>query len=309
MSKEKQVETGLQGCGDQCQQYPSSANGWSIRWRGQPEPGAIRLPNVSRRRTGQLVNAIEDEVIPRLILSQRATSHDVHADAVTLAAAGDECVEEFTNILLTHEVEVAYAYIDSIRVRGVSLSAVYLELLAPAARSLGEMWEQDRCGFAEVTLGLMQLRQVLHVFSRELDGEISAVHDVGPSALLVPVPGAQHSFGVSVVVEFFRRAGWDVCDEPVGCADDLLALVRADSFDLVGLSVGSDEFLLGLGKLIAEIRKAARNRDVRIMVGGKCFLEKPWLAAELGADATATDARQAVSRARNLVKSRGLTSK
>ena len=31
----------------------------------------------------------------------------------------------------------------------------------------------------------------------------------GRRALLVSVPGEQHSFGVTMVAEFFRRAGWD----------------------------------------------------------------------------------------------------
>ena len=300
MSKEKQVETGLQGCGDQCQQYPSSANGWSIRWRGQPEPGAIRLPNVSRRRTGQLVNAIEDEVIPRLILSQRATSHDVHADAVTLAAAGDECVEEFTNILLTHEVEVAYAYIDSIRVRGVSLSAVYLELLAPAARSLGEMWEQDRCGFAEVTVALCRLHEILRGLSVGQNPALDTP-PLGRRVLLVPVPGEQHTFGLLMVAEFFRRSGWEVWSESLPGARELIGLAGQEWFTLVGLSVGCESHVDGLASTIHSLRKAARNRSVGIMVGGALLCRQPELALHVGADATGMDARQAALQAENLV--------
>jgi len=66
--------------------------------------------------------------------------------------AVEGCIDEFVQQLLTDELEVACAYIDSVRVRGVSLSRVYLELLAPAARKLGEMWEEDRVSFADVTL-------------------------------------------------------------------------------------------------------------------------------------------------------------
>ncbi len=165
MAKDKQIEPGLREKDDSCPGPQAPSTGWSIRWPGRPDPGAIRLPKVDRRQAGRLVSAIEDEVIPRLILSQRANVHESHAEAATLAAAGAECVDEFTNILLQHEVEVAYAYIDSIRVRGISLSAVYLELLAPAARVLGEMWEEDRCGFADVTVALCRLHEILRGLS------------------------------------------------------------------------------------------------------------------------------------------------
>ena len=41
-----------------------------------------------------------------------------------------------------------------LRGRGVSVEALYVHLLAPAARHLGELWEDDRCHFADVTVGM-----------------------------------------------------------------------------------------------------------------------------------------------------------
>ena len=223
MAKDKQIEPGLREKDDTCPGPQTPSTGWSIRWPGRPDPGAIRLPKVDRRQAGRLVSAIEDEVIPRLILSQRANVHESHAEAATLAAAGAECVEEFTNILLQHEVEVAYAYIDSIRVRGISLSAVYLELLAPAARVLGEMWEEDRCGFADVTVALCRLHEILRGLSATPPANTDTP-PLGRRVLLVPVPGEQHTFGLLMVAEFFRRSGWEVWSESLPGARELIGL-------------------------------------------------------------------------------------
>ena len=300
MAKDKLTETGLRAKDETCPGALDNSKGWSIRWPGRPDPGAIGLPRVERRQTGKLVNAIEDEVIPRLILSQRANVHESHAEPATIAAAGAECVEEFTNILLSHEVEVAYAYIDSIRVRGVSLSAVYLELLAPAARVLGEMWEEDRCGFADVTVALCRLYEIL----RGLSAGPQTTTDTPPlgrRVLLVPVLGEQHTFGLLMVAEFFRRSGWEVWSESLPGARELINLAGQEWFTLIGLSVGCETHVDGLASMIHSLRKAARNRSLGVMVGGSVLCRQPELAVHMGADATGIDARQAALQAENLV--------
>lgn len=300
MAKDKQIEPGLREKDDTCPGPQTPSTGWSIRWPGRPDPGAIRLPKVDRRQAGRLVSAIEDEVIPRLILSQRANVHESHAEAATLAAAGAECVEEFTNILLQHEVEVAYAYIDSIRVRGISLSAVYLELLAPAARVLGEMWEEDRCGFADVTVALCRLHEILRGLSATPPANTDTP-PLGRRVLLVPVPGEQHTFGLLMVAEFFRRSGWEVWSESLPGARELIGLAGQEWFTLIGLSVGCETHVDGLASTIHSIRKAARNRSLGVMVGGSVLCRQPELAVHVGADATGMDARQAALQAENLV--------
>ena len=273
---------------------------WSSRWSGQPDARGIQIPKVAARRVVNLAAAIEDEVIPRLLLSQRAHINEIHTDVTPLSHAGDECVDEFVSLLLKDDLEVAYAYIDSIRVRGVTLSAVYLELLAPAARMLGEMWEEDRVGFADVTVALCRLHDVM----RNLGASQPPATDTLPQgrrALLVPMPGEQHTFGLVMVADFFRRAGWDVCTEAVHTSNELVGFVRQEWFTMIGLSVGCEAHLEGVASTIHALRRAARNRSLGVMVGGSLIAKHPELAIQVGADATGKDARQAVMQAENLV--------
>ena len=44
----------------------------------------------------------------------------------------------------------------------MEMDQLFLDLLAPTARLLGEWWASDRCDFATVTLGTMQLRRMQH---------------------------------------------------------------------------------------------------------------------------------------------------
>lgn len=277
-----------------------TSNTWSSRWSGQPDDRSIRIPRVAIRRIENLATTIEDEVIPRLVLSQRAHIHEIHTDVTPLSHAGAECIDEFVRLLLTDELEVAYAYIDSVRVRGVALTAVYLELLAPAARMLGEMWEEDRVSFADVTVALCRLHDVMRNLGA---GQLQATDTLpqGRRALLVPMPGEQHTFGLVMVADFFRRAGWDVWTDAVPGSNELISLVRQEWFTMIGLSVGCESHLEGVASMIHSLRRAARNRSIGVMVGGSLIAKHPELAIQVGADATGKDARQAVMQAENLV--------
>jgi methanogenic corrinoid protein MtbC1 len=123
----------------------------------------------------------------------------------------------------------------------------------------------------------------------------------GRRALLAPVPGEQHTFGLVMVAEFFCRAGWDVWSGPAAARSDLVGLVRGTWFAVVGLSVAGDGHLDSLASTIRAVRRASRNRGIGVLVGGPAFIDHPELAATVGADATAVDGRQAVLQAQNLL--------
>ena len=160
-------------------------------------------------------------------------------------------MKELVRLLLAHDVGVASAYVETVRQRGASLEVVCLELLAPAARELGLLWEEDECDFMQVTVGLCRLHQLL----RELSPEFRA-DDLEPAVdrriLLAPLPGDQHTFGITLVAQFLRRAGWDVWHEFPTADTDILEVVRQNWFAVVGLSVGIDTRLDDVTAIIAQ---------------------------------------------------------
>jgi methanogenic corrinoid protein MtbC1 len=81
-----------------------------------------------------------------------------------------------------------------------------------------------------------------------------------------------------------------------------VSAVQAHDFDLFGMSASSDERLDQIAPMIMSVRKASRNRDITVMVGGRLFVERPELVAKVGADAMAADARQAVLGAEGAVR-------
>lgn len=258
-----------------------------------------------------LRQTIEAEIIPRLVLAHSRSEDRSRPDGERAGAGGRprapsaEDVDELARLVITHEGQVALAYVEALRTQGMTVEAIYAELLAPAARRLGDLWEQDLCDFTEVTVGLWRLQQVMRALSPTFQNE-SSHPSTGLRALLVPLPGEHHIFGVILLAEFFRRAGWEVWDEPCASVADLVRVVRAGWFDLAGLSLSSslscEDRLEHLAAAVRAVRRASRNPRIGVLVTGRIFLEHPEYAVLVGADATAVSERQALPQAHKLLK-------
>lgn len=253
----------------------------------------------SHLRMAKLVRTIEGEIVPRLVLARRANALPRSLAASPQRYPTDLDIKELVRLLLAHDAPVASAYVEAIRQGGVSLESICLELLAPAARELGVLWQEDECDFMQVTVGLCRLHQVLRVLSAEFRVDECEAQP-GRRILLAPIPGDQHTFGITLVAQFLRRAGWDVWHEFSSRSADIVEVLRQNWFTVVGLSVGSETRLDDVAALISAIRQASRNRDVGVLIGGPLLVDRPDLAAVLGADATAIDGTEAVLRAQQM---------
>jgi len=265
-----------------------------VEWRSFPQVSAASLERV-----------IETEVIPRLVLAQRALgAADRDPAAPHPAAPTEGDVAAFTAIVQLGNTDHALTFIDAFCARGLPLAQVYLGLLAPAARVLGVCWEKDVSDFTEVTIGLRCLHAVCHALEPRF-APIGLASRPGRSILLAPAPGEQHGFGLVMVDQFFRRAGWETWMNGGADSEALIAMVAERHFGLVGFSIGGETHIEKLAILIADIRRASRNADVGILVGGALLLQEPMLVKRLGADATARDAEEAILQAEALLALQG----
>ena len=85
----------------------------------------------------RLMPLVEAEIIPRLMMAHRNRDADNGTEAKTLPA--DEVVA-FAEAILHKEPAIASEQITKLRSHGLALESVYLYLLAPAARYLGELF-------------------------------------------------------------------------------------------------------------------------------------------------------------------------
>ncbi len=259
-------------------------------------------PFTAKTQMDWLVNTIEAEIIPRLM-----AAHPDQVSETGGSAAGiqQQDVIAFTNVTLHKESAACLEFIESIRDRGVSLQTIYLDLIAQAARRLGTMWVEDTCDFTQVTIGLWRMQQVMYDLSpgfRTDHEDLTVQHH---RIMLTPVPGSQHTLGILMVAEFFRRAGWGVWGEPAATRDQIIDAASREWFDVIGISVGSEPQLLDLKIFIDDLRQASQNPAIAIMVGGPVMMQHEEDIESFGADAIAKDADHAVQVAEQLVALRG----
>jgi len=242
---------------------------------------------------------VEGEIIPRLMLAHSQTNLAPRQnDSLKL---GPETTERFALYTLSAGHESLLAIIGGLLQQGVAMEAIYLDLLAPTARRLGEFWQDDQASFADVTIALGRLQQVVRELSLHGPVDDGAAAN-GRAALFAPAPGEQHTFGIVIIEEFFRRSGWRTWTELSGAPDEIIGAVQAHRFDMFGMTCSSDERLDQIAPMIMSIRRASRNRDINVMVGGLLFLERPELVAKIGADGMASDAKEAVLKAEAAVR-------
>lgn len=274
------------GCEIPSQGLPSTAgSAWT-------SAGAERVD--AKQRLSRLARTLESDVIPRLV--------GTHARSAPVLPRPAE-IESFVD-LLRHASDTDLANtVDTLQARGWRVEAIYLGLLAPAARLLGELWESDRCDFSTVTICLGRLQRLLRQWSPEFGREVEHPPN-GRRILLAQHPDEQHSFGLSMVAEFFRRDGWEVLGGVGGAVPDPSAQVSRDWFDAVGFSIGSQTRIDWLRERIAQVRSASRNRSVVVLVGGPLLTLNPDLAGQVGADGFGQDGGQAPQVAENLLTER-----
>lgn len=254
----------------------------------------------SAARLARLVRTIEGEVIPRLVLAHRNIEQHPLVFGIRVKLPSIEDVAEFAALAVDHDASFLTAHVQKLRANGMPIESIYIDLLAPSARHLGQMWDDDLCDFTTVTMALWRLQQVLRNLGSSFHKDAAASGE-DHRALLASMPGEQHTFGLFMVAEFFRRAGWEVVDSPMQSCEELLELIKREKFALAGLSAARLAVLDELTSLIAEMRLASRNRGIKILVGGPAFIERPDFFKRVGADAMARDGREAVALAQDML--------
>lgn len=263
-----------------------------------PDP-QTRLPGRSRRMSTARSHAVEDglrrtidaEFIPRLAFS-RGTS-TFAGPVPTRASSPVADVELFVRALRGPSESGVQGHVAELLQDGVTPEALYLDVMTPAARRLGEMWKQDTCSFLEVTLGMGRMQRAMRNLEERFRSGATTPGN-GRHILLTALPGEQHTFGLLLLAEFFLRDGWAVeMGAPFGESDPVSRL-SGSWYDVAGFSVACVDHLGGLQREIGRARRLSRNRDLRVLVGGAPFVERPDLVRRVGADGTADDAGLAV---------------
>lgn len=236
-----------------------------------------------------LAQVVETEIIPRLMLAHRS---ERAPRGLPARLSGTDDIGRLGALLLLPEDRDVLAEIRGLIAEGMALEEVLTGLLAPTARHIGRLWEEDVCDFVQVTTAMARLRRLVHDLET-LSLDPRPVDPASRRVLLVPAPGETHTFGLTLAAHFFAEAGWEVTTSFDPHLVDVLERLRAEWFDVIGLSLACDVCLDRLVAAVPVLRRASRNRDLQVIVGGPAFHGRPDRIRLVGADAIVDDARDA----------------
>ena len=270
---------------------------------GGQASGVKRAASLQDDCKDSLLAVIEEQIIPRLLNVQQFFPGQATRVAEDGWGAARPEFEAFTHCCLSGDALQANQIVDALTAQGLAHDRIFLELITPAARHLGALWEQDLCDFTQVTCGLAMMHQMIYRLGYESPAGQSA-EGASERVMLACAPGSQHFLGLTIVADFFRQAGSEVVLEISSSESELLRAVANEWFDVVGISVALQAQLPTLPDLIAHLRASSGNPQVKVVLGGPVFLMHDFSPDNLGADAIFTDAREAVGAVQRLVRAR-----
>lgn len=244
---------------------------------------------------------VEKQLVPKLVLAGRSAHRIEESLEAGMAPVDHGEIDTFLDLLLNSERGTCIAHISALHADGVSLESIYLDLLAPAAQRLGPMWLEDEMTFDEISVALARLQTLV---SKVAQSETPVHPEIDPDRhiVLARTKGEQHAFGLLMVAEFFRLAGWQVSGgSSLVAGRDLDKLLHTQPIAVLGLTAGSRSAALELKNHIFSARKKSANQKLCVIVGGPAFLVEPELTNDIGGDCFAADGLEAVEKAEAFV--------
>lgn len=200
----------------------------------------------------ELFASLAREVIRRVV--SKADTIVVEPDAID----ADE-LEKLAHALIDQDDGAALRIIMELRTDGKGAEVIYLAHLAAAARLLGVWWEEDRVRFSQVTLATGRIFAIMRSM-RHLFEPVALVE--GKSALFASVPGEDHTLGVRMAADLFRKEGWDITVKTGLDHDALVAQIEQTPARILGLSMSGQHSFEALSRLVLAVRISAPHMAI-----------------------------------------------
>jgi methanogenic corrinoid protein MtbC1 len=186
----------------------------------------------------------------------------------------------------------AFHVLDDALDTGTGLSDLYLEVVQPAMREIGRLWQENEVTVAEEHLATA----ITEAAMNRLFERVFVWRDTRTPRLLAACAAEErHQLGLRMLCDLLEMEGWETtylgASVPI---ESLVHLVKARLPDAVAISATIAPHLPRVRDAISAIRAAPLARQPLIVVGGRAFHGDPALAKRIGADLTALDAADAV---------------
>lgn len=205
---------------------------------------------------------------------------------------------EYLTLLLDGKRRQAADLIDEIVKSGTAVSDIYEHIFQATQYEIGVLWQRNQITVAKehyctAATQLIMARLYPLIFSNQKKGH---------KLVACSVANELHEIGIRMVSDFFEMDGWDTYYMGSNMPDShLIESIRDHEANLLAISVTLPIHIGRVTELIKKIRRLSEFDELKIMAGGYPFGIIPGLYKEIGADATAGSARDAVVKANGMV--------
>ena len=207
-------------------------------------------------------------------------------------------LEKIQQLLIDGEDEELKEAVQQALDEGVGPLSILNDALIKGIAAVGDEYQKGNFFLPDLILGAKAMEAGIAVIKPLLTGDQEAKS--GSKLLIGTVEGDLHDIGKNIVATMFRANGFEVQDLGVDVKNDLFVeKIKEYKPDLVGLSALLTTTVVKQKDLIETLVEEGLRDEVKIMVGG-APISKEW-AEQIGADAYASDAAEAVHEAKKLL--------
>lgn len=193
-------------------------------------------------------------------------------------------------LLATRRGEAMRLVLEAVQT-GTSIESIYLDVLQPTLQQLGDRWQTGEISVAEEHY----CSAATHVVLSQLQPYLLSNHTSVKTLVAACVGEELHELGLRMVANLFERSGWNtVYLGPNTPAESITEAIIANQAQVLAVSVTLTRHLFALSDVVGLVRSSAGCEHVKLLVGGYPFHVDPLLWKRIGADATASDAKEAV---------------
>lgn len=182
--------------------------------------------------------------------------------------------------------------------QGIPVKDILDKGLISGLRKMGELFSSGECFLPELIMSGEAAKAALGKIKLML----SKV-DIPPVGkyLIGTVEGDVHDIGKNIVIMMLEGNGWEVTDLGVDVPPEQFCIaIEKGNFDILGLSALLTMTMSKQAETIKALESAGLRQRVKIMIGGVPVTRQ--YADEIGADAYAPNAAEAVKKAAALVE-------
>jgi methanogenic corrinoid protein MtbC1 len=205
-----------------------------------------------------------------------------------------DSIEPFLDALLSMDRVAAKRVLEG-RDEGMSRLEVVEGLVVPSLERIGELWERGEASLSQVYMSGRMCEELVDAILPP-----SIPHEMEHPPMAIAVLDDYHLLGKRMVYSVLRASGYALKDYGTVTADALVSHVLRDRIAVLLISVLMLPSALHIKKLRADLHRAGCRP--LIVVGGAPFRFDTDLWLEVGADAMAGTASEAVTVVRKLLE-------